>query len=109
MPPDKHTGASLRVGPFQEKKDEAGFKREKNWGFVEEEGALLVYYALLPCTVELQFDTTQPDGVSLPSRTCYNDKAAIILQQTGKFSQGVLVGVRCLPAQYSSERPEAVS
>jgi hypothetical protein len=84
MPPDKQTGASLRVGSFQEKKDKAGFKREKNWGFVEEEGALLVFYALLPCTVVLHFDTTQPDGVSLRSRTCYDDKAAIIRQQTGK-------------------------
>ncbi len=61
-----------------------GFKREKNWGFVEEEGALMVYYALLPCTVVLEYDMGQPDGVILRSRACYDDQAAIIQQQTGK-------------------------
>lgn len=83
--PDKQSGASLRVGSFQGKKDKKGFKREKNWGFVEEEGALMVYYALLPCTVVLEFDMGQPDGVILRSRACYDNQAAIILQQTGQL------------------------
>ena len=75
----------LRVGPFKSRsKDEAqGFKREKNWGFVDEEGALMIYYALLPCTVVLEFDMGQPDGVMLRSRACYDDQAADIQQQTG--------------------------
>lgn len=79
---DKQSGASLRVGPFM-KKEKPGFKREKNWGFVEEDGALMIYYALLPCTVVLEFDMGQPDGVLLRSRTCYDEQAAIIQQQTG--------------------------
>ena len=77
-------GASLRVGAFQPKKAGAvKFKREKNWGFVEEEGALMIYYALLPCTVVMEFDTQQPDGVLMRSRACYDDQAAAIEQQTG--------------------------
>jgi len=79
---DKQSGASLRVGPFT-KKEKSGFKREKNWGFVEEDGALMIYYALLPCTVVLEFDMGQPDGVLFRSRTCYDEQAAIIKQQTG--------------------------
>ena len=77
-------GASLRVGAFQPKKAGAvNFKREKNWGFVEEEGALMIYYALLPCTVVMEFDMQQPDGVLMRSRACYGDQAAAIEQQTG--------------------------
>ena len=78
----KQSGASLRVGPFQ-KSEKLGFKREKNWGFVEEDGALMIYYALLPCTVVLEFDMGQPDGVLLRSRICYDEQAAIIEDQTG--------------------------
>ena len=59
------------------------FKREKNWGFVEEDGALMIYYALLPCTVVLEFDTGQPDGVLMRGRTCYDAEAAAIEQHTG--------------------------
>ena len=73
------SGASLRVGAFQPKKESAAkFKREKNWGFVEEEGALMIYYALLPCTVVLEFDLGQPDGVVMRSRACYADQATVI-------------------------------
>ncbi len=79
---NKQSGASLRVGPFQ-KSEKPGFKREKNWGFVEEHGALMIYYALLPCTVVLEFDMGQPDGVLLRSRICYDEQAAIIQDQTG--------------------------
>ena len=58
------------MGAFQPKKDSAAkFKREKNWGFVEEDGALMIYYALLH------------------SRACYDDQAAIIEQQTGVTPQ----------------------
>ncbi len=79
------SGASLRVGAFQPKKESAAkFKREKNWGFVEEEGALMIYYALLPCTVVLEFDLGQPDGVVMRSRACYADQATVIEQQTGQ-------------------------
>ena len=84
-------GASLRVGAFQPKKAGAvSFKREKNWGFVEEEGTLMIYYALLPCTVVMEFDTQQPDGVVMRSRACYDDQATAIEQQTGaqQFSHG---------------------
>ena len=72
------------MGAFQPKKAGAvNFKREKNWGFVEEQGALMIYYALLPCTVVMEFDTQQPDGVLMRSRACYVDQAAAIEQQTG--------------------------
>ncbi len=79
----------LRAGIFLPKgKDRApGFKREKNWGFVEEGGDLMIYYALLPCTVVLQFDMGQPDGVVMHARACYDAQAATIQQQTGKFAQ----------------------
>ena len=75
----------LRAGTFLPKaKDKGpGFKREKNWGFVEEGGDLMIYYALLPCTVVLQFDMGQPDGVVMRARTCYDAQAAAIQEQTG--------------------------
>lgn len=84
----EQSSAMLRVGAFKSgSKDEAqGFKREKNWGFVDEEGALMIYYALLPCTVVLEFDMGQPDGAILRSRACYDDQAADIEQQTGRAS-----------------------
>ena len=86
------SSAAQRVGSFRSGgKDEAqGFKREKNWGFVDEEGALVIYYALLPCTVVLEFDMGQPDGAVLRSRACYDDQAAVIQQQTGTPPSGSL-------------------
>ena len=76
------------MGAFQPKKDSAAkFKREKNWGFVEEDRALIIYYALLPCTVVLEFDKGHIDGVALRSRACYDDQAAVIEQQTGVTPQ----------------------
>ena len=44
----------------------------------------MIYYALLPCTVVMEFDTQQPDGVLMRSRACYDDQAAAIEQQTGE-------------------------
>ena len=59
------------------------FKREKNWGFVAEGDRLLIYYALLPCTVVLEFDPAAPDGVSLAHRDCFAGSAAATLENTG--------------------------
>ena len=44
----------------------------------------MIYYALLPCTVVLEFDMGQPDGVLLRSRACYAEQATVIEQQTGQ-------------------------
>ena len=44
----------------------------------------MIYYALLPCTVVLEFDMGQPDGVLLRSRACYAEQAPAIKQQTGQ-------------------------
>ena len=45
----------------------------------------MIYYALLPCTVVLEFDMGQPDGVMMRSRSCYAEQAAVIEQQTGQL------------------------
>ena len=45
----------------------------------------MIYYALLPCTVVLEFDMGQPDGVVLRSRACYAEQATVIEQQTGQL------------------------
>ena len=44
----------------------------------------MIYYALLPCTVVLEFDMGQPDGVVMRSRSCYAEQAPVIEQQTGQ-------------------------
>ena len=64
---------------------EAGveFKREKNWGFVAEGERLLIFYALLPCTVVLEYDAGAPDGVRLADRACFASSAPATLQETG--------------------------
>lgn len=102
----------LRVGPFKAGgKEEAaqGFKREKNWGFVDEGGALMIYYALLPCTVVLEFDMGQPDGAALRSRACYDDQAADIQQQTGTPRSAILpppsFSTQCNPAWHLATTP----
>ena len=73
---------------------EAGveFKREKNWGFVAEGERLLVFYALLPCTVVLEFDAGAPDGVRLADRACFASSAPATLQETGAAA---LAAARC--------------
>ena len=58
-------------------------RREKNWGFFEEDGALLITYALLPCTIILEFVPSEPDSLRLRSRHCYTPEAAAILQTSG--------------------------
>lgn len=45
----------------------------------------MIYYALLPCTVAMEFDMGQPDGVVMRSRSCYAEQAAVIEQQTGQL------------------------
>lgn len=60
-------------------------RREKNWGFFEEDGTLLITYALLPCTVVLEFVPAKPDNLRLRSRHCYATKAAAILQISGRW------------------------
>lgn len=57
--------------------------REKNWGFTEEDGVLLVTYALLPCTVVLEFNPAQPKDLKIRSRHCYVSDAPAILQNAG--------------------------
>ncbi|KAK9830983.1 hypothetical protein WJX81_005385 [Elliptochloris bilobata] len=59
------------------------FKREKNWGFVAEGDRLLIFYALLPCTVVLEFDAAALDGVRLADRACFAGSAAATLERTG--------------------------
>ena len=65
-------------------------RREKNWGFFEEDGALLVSYALLPCTVILEFLPAEPDNLKLRSKHCYNAEAAAILQTSGGWLLHIL-------------------
>lgn len=62
------------------------FKREKNWGFVEEGGRLLIFYSLLPCLVVLDFDPSLPDGARLHSRFCYEAQASSVMHATGDAS-----------------------
>ncbi|KAK9818993.1 hypothetical protein WJX81_003370 [Elliptochloris bilobata] len=71
-----------RRGIFK-RRGTGSFKREKNWGFVAEGDALLVYYSLLPCTVVLQFDTAAEGGVVMRLRACYEQQAASIARATG--------------------------
>ncbi len=59
-------------------------RREKNWGFWEEDGKLLILYGILPCTVVLEFDPLRPSEPSIRSRTCYVLDTVPILQASGK-------------------------
>eukprot|EP00884_Botryococcus_braunii_P008167 jgi/Botrbrau1/17351/Bobra.0015s0095.1 len=59
------------------------FKREKNWGFVDDGGRLLIFYSLLPCLVVLEFEPSLPDGARLHSRYCYEAQASSIAHATG--------------------------
>ena len=58
-------------------------RREKNWGFMEEDGTLLITYALLPCTVVLEFNPAQPEDLKICSRHCYVADAPAIMQYAG--------------------------
>ncbi len=69
------------------------FKREKNWGFVAEGERLLIFYALLPCTVVLEFDAGAADGVRLAHRACFAHGAAATLEHTGA-SRGLAAAAR---------------
>ncbi len=71
----------------------SSFTREKNWGLAEDGGALLVFHALLPCTVTLAFELGSGDGnasavnaggaAQVASRACYTDAAEATLAATG--------------------------
>jgi len=71
----------------------SSFTREKNWGLAEDGGALLVFHALLPCTVTLAFELGGGDGnasaadaggaARVASRACYTDAAEATLAATG--------------------------
>ncbi|KAK9841053.1 hypothetical protein WJX81_008184 [Elliptochloris bilobata] len=67
----------------------SSFAREKNWGLAEDRSELLVFHALLPCTVVLAFDLNGAN-VSAPgpsahvaSRTCFAGAAAAAATATG--------------------------
>ena len=70
-------------GVLSSEKPREGFKREKNWGFVDEGGRLLIFYSLLPCLVVVEFAPDTLDGVRLHSRFCYEPQAAAIEGSTG--------------------------
>ena len=74
----------------------AGFKREKNWGFIAEGDALLVYYSLLPCTVVLQFDPAAEGGLVMRSRACYERQAAGVARATGPLWHSRACGLQVL-------------
>jgi hypothetical protein len=57
--------------------------REAAWGFVAEKDALVMYPALLPCTLSLEFDPEAPEGALLRARHCYEDQAPRIEDATG--------------------------
>lgn len=61
--------------------------QEKNWGFLEEDGRLLVVYSLFPCTVLLEYDPASDGGVRPYRKICYTNQdgnlPALVLQHTG--------------------------
>ena len=72
----------------------ASFKREKNWGFIAEGDALLVYYSLLPCTVVLQFDPAEEGGLIIRSRACHERQAAGVARATGPLQRTRACGLQ---------------
>ena len=58
-------------------------RREKNWGFMEEDDTLLITYALLPCTIVLEYIPEEPDNLRFRSKHCYATDAPAILQASG--------------------------
>ncbi|KAK9805203.1 hypothetical protein WJX72_005882 [[Myrmecia] bisecta] len=50
----------------------ASFKPEKNWGFLEQDGQLLLIYSLLPCTVIYRVDPTADKGAVFDRSFCYS-------------------------------------
>lgn len=63
-------------------------RREKNWGFWEEDGKLLILYAVLPCTVVLEFDASRPSELQIRSRSCYVLEVPNVLNASGIFLPG---------------------
>ncbi len=65
------------------------YTREKNWGLVEDNGELLSFHVLLPCTVVLAFDlsdgnvTAVNDTAQVVCCACYSDTAEAIAEATG--------------------------
>ncbi|KAK9834907.1 hypothetical protein WJX81_007705 [Elliptochloris bilobata] len=63
--------------------------REKNWGLVEDRGALLVFHVLLPCTVVLALgdlagnSTAVGASARVASRACFVGGAAAAAEATG--------------------------
>ncbi|BDA41016.1 hypothetical protein COCOBI_01-6710 [Coccomyxa sp. Obi] len=70
----------LSMGQARKKEE---FRREKNWGFWEDNGKLYILYGILPCTVVLEFNPDQPSQPSVRSRTCYVPEMLSILQASG--------------------------
>ena len=62
--------------------------QEAAWGFVAEKDALVMYPALLPCTLSLEFDPEAPEGALLRARHCYEDQAPRIEDATGAGALG---------------------
>jgi len=57
---------------------------------MEEDGVILITYALLPCTVVLELDLANPEALRIRSRHCYMPQAPSILQATGRHLQQIL-------------------
>ena len=45
---------------------------------------LMITYALLPCTVVLEFNPAQPEDLNISSRHCYLADAPAILKHAGE-------------------------
>ena len=67
--------------------------REAAWGFVAEKEALVIYPAILPCTVALEFDPDVPEGALLRARHCYEDLAPRIEDATGAHTCYVIAAL----------------
>ncbi len=65
-------------------------RREKNWGFWEQDGKLLILYGTLPCTVVLEFDPLQSMEPTIRSRRCQVPQASSILQTAGRSRTSLL-------------------
>lgn len=46
---------------------------EKNWGFLEHQGELKIFYSTLPCTAVYKFDTAAPTAAVLVTEVCYSN------------------------------------
>ncbi len=87
--------------------------REKNWGFAADRERLLVFHALLPCTVVLAFDLGRAGalhagaGARVESRACFSGAAAATAlatgdpRQTSRALAGSLLGARSALGVYA--------